>query len=305
MATMQHMQHILIISYISLAIVGVSLVLNIFGIYLIGKQRARYTNQSLIILHLSILQVLILSGILAYWISVLTKMDNSDGRTKWKATIVISSRITFLLMIAILTFDRLFSIKYSLRHRNVASKKRVNVALAMSWVSWVVSLSIISLLRKDIYLAVFSVVVTVMDCLLLLFILYTYFYIYWRLRMRHRSRSNILTNSQQTQSGSKQALRVSTAIIVAFAFLVLIPDVVVAIAGHILNNKESDIIMYTGILVNNCYYMTLPVTYIFLHREVRRLLRDIIDQYCCKKDRRRSNVVAIAVEEERVQVAMI
>ena len=301
---MQQTQHLFVISYISLVNVGLAFVLNIFGIYFIRKQGARRTNQSLIILHLSILQVLILLGLLAYWISVLIKVDSSDGTMKWNVPILISSRIPFLFIIAMLTFDRLFSIKYSLRHRGVASKRRVNVALAISWLSWVVSFSIIKLLGKDIYLAIFfTIVVPFMDCLLLIFILYTYCYIYWRIRMRPRHLINISTNCQQTQIGGKQALRVSTAIIVSFALLVLIPDVVVAIAGNLTESKESDIIAYTGIMMNNCYYVTLPVTYIFLHRDIRRMLMHNIVKCCCGTDKRRNNAVAIAVNEERKQVS--
>ena len=302
MEIMQQMQHALVISLISLVIVSLSLALNILGIYLIKKQGARRTNQTVIILHLSILQVLILINVLAYWISVLTKIDNSDGVMKWNVPIFISSRITFLLIIAILTFDRLFSIKYSLKHRTVASRRRVNIALAISWLSWAVSFSIIKILSKEIYLAIFSAVfITVMDSLLLLFILYTYSYIYWRIRIRHRNLINTSANNQQTQSGRKQAFRVSTAIIVSFTFLVLIPDVVVAIAGHFMNSKESDIIVNAGIMVNNCYYVTLPVTYIFLHRDIRRMLMDSIVKCCCRKDRRRNNAVAIAFLDEKVQ----
>ena len=57
--------------------------------------------------------------------------------------------------------------------------------------------------------------------------------------MRHRSRSNISANIQQTHCGSKQERRVSTVIIISFAFLLLIPDVVLAIAGHIMDKEES------------------------------------------------------------------
>ena len=297
------MQNIFIISYISLAIVGLSLVLNIFGIYLILKQGARRTNQCVITLHLSILQVLIGSGILAYWISVLTKSANNDGIKKWNVPILISSRITVLLIIAILTFDRLLLIKYSLRHRTIASKKRVNVASAISWLSWAVSFSIVKSLIKEAHLAVFSVVVTIIDCLLLVFILYTYIYIYWRIRVRHRNLINTSAINQQIQSGGKQALRVSTAIIVSFTFLVLIPDVVLAIAKHFVDKEASKIIVYTGIMVNNCYYVALPVTYIFLHKEMRRMLLSIMMKCCCRKDMRCNN--AVPIKKERVEVTPV
>ena len=304
MEFMQQTEHI-VISYISIVIVSLSFVLNIIGICLIGKQGARRTNQSLIILHLSILQVLIGSAILAYWISVLSNMAYSDGIMKWDLPILVSSRIIFLLIIAMLTFDRLFSIKYSLRHRNVASKRRINIALAVSWLSWAVGFSIIKLLTKRTYLSAFSLIITVMDCLLLLFILYTYCYIYWRIRMRHRNLINISANNQQLQSGGKQARLVSTAIIVSFAFLVLIPDVVIAIAGHFIDNTKSEIIVNIGIMVNNCYYVALPVNYILLHRGMRGMLMDTIVQCCWRKDRRRNNAVTIEIKEERVHIATI
>ena len=272
MAIVQKYQHISAIFYISIVISGLALIFNAVGIYFIRKQRSQRTHQSLIILHLSILQVPISVSALAYWISILIYGTGTNTIMRWSFPILISSRTTVIFIIAILTADRLIAIKCSLRYMIVFPKRKVRVTLIASWLSWVVSFSILVSLSRETYEHVLVVfVIPVLDCLLLLFILYTYSYIYWRIRKRRRILKDTSASSYQTQNGNKQILRVSTAIIVSYILFVVLPDLINSTLELVMQGETLEFILLAAYMLNTCYYLALPSIYIFLHRDMRRM----------------------------------
>ena len=63
----------------------------------------------------------------------------------------IASRITRMFSIGILTADRLFAIKYSLRYMIIFSKRQLKIVLIVSWLG-LVSFAMLKSLRADIYI---------------------------------------------------------------------------------------------------------------------------------------------------------
>ena len=295
-------KHTSVMSYISIIIAGFALTLNVIGIYLIRKQSSQRTHQNLIILHLSVFQILILNSTLVYWVSVLYDVGEKNTVMVWNTSFFTSSRAMAFFLIAILTFNRLFAIKYKVRYTSIVSKRRVKVALIASWLSWVVSFSILLGKRSEALLHVLSAVVfPVGDGVILLLILYTYSYIYWTIRESRRKLSDIKESKQQTALKSKQVLRVSTAIIVSFASLVLLPDIIVSIADHYMEREASEAIACTEDLLKSCYYLTLPVTYIFLHRNLRRMFLEAVGK-CCSKMHSKANKANMIVVADRKEL---
>ena len=302
MAILQANQ-IFTLSCISVVIVIFALILNIIGVCLVRKHDTKRTHQNLILLHTSILQIPILSAALVYWISVSIGFGEGNAVMSWSRTLVISSRMPVIIMIAILTFDRLIAIKYSLMYRSYMPKRRVMGALIASWFSWIVCFSILISLDTEDSLNMASLILfPAQDFLLLLFIVYTYCCIYYKIHERHTKLTGMSVNTQQTQSGSRQALLVSTAIIFSYAFLVLLPDVIISTAEHFIEGTASEITGHIGDMLSNCYYITLPVTYIFLNRSMRKMLVESIVN-CCRNRNTQPNASGVtALTDGKIQV---
>ena len=300
---MEMHQHISIIIYVSIMIAGLAILLNMVGMYLISKQGPQRTHHNLVILHLSFLQIPISISALVYWISLSIFGTEKNTIIKWTVPLMISSRVPLNLIIAILTADRLMAVKYSLRYMAIVSKHKVKVALIASWLSWVVSFSVLVSMRKEPYRQVLDVfVIPVLDCLLLLFILCTYSYIFWRMRRRSRTLSNISTNAEQMQQGNKRALLVSTIIIFSYIIFVALPDYTDSIMQQFTGSETLEVISLASHLLDTCCYVTLPVTYIYLHKDMRRMFMESVVKCHSRRDER-PNMIAIV--ERRVQIAMI
>ena len=282
MTSSQNMHQVEVFSWISIATSSFALILNIIGLYLLRKQGATRTNQNLILLHFSIIQIPMLSVNLNYWISIMFDVPEESLQMKWTVSFLISGRMPIFLAIIILTIDRFCSIKYSLTYRSSTSKRRIKVALILTWMLWIACFVILLFFTAErLYHVLATIVIPIKDCVLILFILSTYCYIYCRINKRNRTMSTTSARSQQTQSGSRQILRVSTAIIFSYLFLVLLPDLTLSIALHHTDQYTSILIIHSRNMLNTCYMITIPLTYIFLHRNMRRIFVEKI-MSCCR-----------------------
>ena len=278
MAFLQRNQQ-LIISCTCMVVLSFALILNIIGTYLLHKQGVQRTHQNLIIMHLSMLQIPAVSVSLVYWLS----MAIESLHMSWIEWLVQSARIPIYLVIATLTFDRLYGVKYSLRYRSYISTRKIRTALLASWISWILIFSILFPLRSEELSHVLSAIVfPILDWLLLLFILYTYWYIFYKIRKRPKSVFS--ANRLPIQRGSKQIRRVSTTIIFFYVCLVLLPDVTVSMALQILENNNVKIVYYAGVIINSCYLIALPITYVFMQKSTRNMFMNQMLNCFKKKD---------------------
>ena len=117
--------------------------------------------------------------------------------------------------------------------------------------------------------------------------------------------SNISAYSQQTQSGSNQVLHISSTIIVLYIYLLLLPDIIDSKIEKLVNREAFIIIMFTAFMMNTCYFISIPVTYIFLHRDMRRMLLERFLRCFISRNERTSNGNVIAFTEGRVQIAVV
>ena len=295
-----------ILSYISVAIVIFALILNVIGVCLVHKHGAQRTHQNVILLHLSILQIPILSAALVYWISVLIGSREDNIVLSWSKTLLISSRMPVIFIIALLTFDRLIAIKYSLMYWSFMTKRRVMAALIASWFSWIACFSILISLNTEESTNIASLILfPVQDFLLLLFIVYTYCCIYCKIHKRRTKLSEISTNAQQTQSGGRQALLVSTTIIFSYAFLVLLPDVTISTAEHFIEGNASEITSHIGDMLSNCYFITLPLTYIFLNSSMRELFVASVLNFCRNKNKHPNAASTTKLTDGKIMVTTL
>ena len=296
-------QHLSVFAIISVIVISFTFILNVIGINLIRKQGFQRNNQLFIILNLSILQILVLICVLIYWILLLAGMKETDSAVVWAATILSASRMVGAMIIVLLTLDRLIAIKYSLRHTIILSRRRLKVALTVSWLSCVVMFSILKSLTIDEYRFVSYVITApVMDLSLLLFILYAYSYIFWRIRKRRRIFGNAPASSQQTWASGKQTLRVSTTIVISYVCLLVLPDLADSIAVSFTKGRASEIIRIIAYMLSTCYLITVPMTYIFVHRDMRRMFLESVMKCCNRTGKWPNNTKVASLRVRRVQV---
>ena len=304
MALSQNKQYRIVICCISITISGLALALNTIGIYFIRRQGSQRTHQSLIILHLSIIQIPISIAYVSYWILVWIYGEEPNAGLNWTLPIWISTRVILISIIFILTADRLLAIKYSLRYMVIISKRKLNMVLIVSWASGLVIFSILKSLRSEIYVHFILVIaLPIVDSVLLVFILYTYCYIILRIRRRRQAFRDSSVNTQQMQQGSGQALRVSTVIIISYVICFILPGYTDSIIRQSVKSGTLEIILLTVNMLDTCYFIALPVAYIFLHRNMRRMFMDILFRCCCRKSEVSSNANVAEIVGERAEVA--
>ena len=287
MAFLQRSQQ-LIISCTCVVVLSFALILNIIGTYLLRKQGIQRTHQNLIIIHLSMLQIPAVSAALVFWTLIAIGTPAEILHLSWIEWLVISVRIPLYLVIATLTFDRLCGTKYSLRYRRLITTRKMKTMMYVSWVSWISSFSTLFALRSEELYQVLSIIAfPLLDWLLLLFIMYTYCYIFYKIRKRPKSVFS--ANRLPIQRGSEQIRRVSTTIIFFYVCLVLLPDFTVSIAFQTLENNNVKVVYYAGVMINSCYLIALPITYVFMQKSTRSMFINQILNCFKKKDVSRVN----------------
>ena len=252
-----------------------ALVLNTIGIWLINRIGVQRTHQNYILMHLSIFQILTLTIALVYWISALLGFGEEHQIRTWCYTILTSIRFPMYFAVTILTFDRLCATRYNLNYRRIFTKRRIRLTLLVPWISWFVSIFILALLNSKKAINVHEIIVfPFLDCAILAFIIYTYCYIYHNIRKRRKNLHSIA--AKRLPGKNRQFIRVTTAIIFSFVFLVILPDINTSITAGYVEPPVSRIIILVGFMLINSYFITLSLTYIFMHRKMRAVFMETV-----------------------------
>ena len=260
---------------IIVAVLVCSLVLNTIGIWLIFRIRIQRTHQNLILMHFSIFQILLSILALVYWISALLGFGEEHQIRIWSNTVITSFRLPMYLTVNILTFDRLCATKYNLNYRRIFTKRRIRLMLLVPWISWFGSILILASLNSRNVIDVHEIIVfPILDCTSLAFILYTYCYIYYKIRKRRKNLHSIAAN--RLPGSNQKFIRVTTAIIFSFVFLVILPDINTSITAGYVEPSVSRIIILVGYILISSYFITLPLTYIFMQRKMRAMFMETV-----------------------------
>ena len=195
-------------------LVLVAFVTSIIIICLIRKHVIRRTPFILILLNFSIIQVPILYATLVQWISTTFDLIKGSLHISWITSFLISARIPVNIAIAMLALDKFFYIKNSTTYETIISLRRINGAFFVSWALWVVSFTLLELLRSYEFIHVVpDIIFPIKDCSILLFLICIEFYT-WCARKRRRLAI---------------ARSASTIIIISHGINVLLPSVIVLI----------------------------------------------------------------------------
>ena len=256
-------------------------ILNAVGIYLLVKDRSTKTNQNLILKCLSAFELTDSCVLIILW-SLTCYGSNTSG-----AVILNLSRVLYCtygnywLIMIFMTFDRLITVKYPLRHSFILTKKRARTVLFLSTLFCIIVVIACNLaFGFDQFMLTFNTVVApVVSSLSAIFIVTTYIYIFVKISKRRMDMS--LQNVQvRRATENQQFLKMAMIITFTYFMFCLMPDIAYIFARQFIIDSIDivRIFWYSGLIFD-------PITYIFMQRRLRQKLLEKLLRFRKKHQR--------------------
>ena len=250
-----------------------SFVLATWGMFLIERSGRQRTHQNRILIHLSIALLVALAGAICYW--TLALLGEKSGSFAMEIIIFIMTccRWPGYCILTMLTVDRLIGIKFTLKYNLVLTKRRVHYILIFSWSSSVFVIILRIFFATNTILDLhFRFFFPIADGVYLCFVLYAYSYILHALTKRSRQFKTQFINTNMKHRNERKVLLMSVIIVCLFLFLVVLPEIVTAVLlmakGHV-----AEVFRAVDFIMVNLYGLSIPLTNIFMQRDIRKKLR--------------------------------
>ena len=256
----------IVIQIIQTGVLFLAIILHSLGIYLLSEIKKTRTNQNIILMHLSVMEMICSSCVIVYNCSLLGGLDITENFILPAYLFAEGTYVTFYLIMIVLTTDRLAMSLFLLRYQVIMTRTRIKIVLALCWVLGVISGGLFVILSSrwiglstHIFLQGYFLILSVA----------TYISI---LRKIHKRRKLLRTNPNSHDSSHSQFYLVTCLIISSFILFVEIPDL------YRLSINEFDIKSFKfSVLqliwsVNN---IADPCIYIFLQESARNLLKEM------------------------------
>ena len=241
-----------------------SIICNLAGIhYLLWKKNAyNFTNQRMLLLNLSLVEILSCIAMLIYWsdgyfkFCSLVNITTSDSMTTachllfaidWYFYIMcLMSPMTLLL-------DRFIGVTFPLTYRIIFPKERAILTILAQWMTIIVLVSQIVFLDQKLWLKYMQCSALTIELLVLSFATLTYSWIAYKVR-----RQGVIFDRRKAES---PVSKVASLIILTYLCFVVLPELALLIMIK-LHSKNADIyqkIFYTITCIN---YVCDPLIYI-------------------------------------------
>ncbi|XP_057292519.1 QRFP-like peptide receptor [Hydractinia symbiolongicarpus] len=263
---------ILILDSISSCILVVALFFNWLGILLLYQQKTkRYSNQKLILTTLSMTVICISTTDLTYTIGKFTGLENDAPKIYFLCEKIIASIfITYYLVLFLLTIDRFLAFILILRYKVIVTAYRIKLYLVLCWIIGPAVATPFFFLGKKIFFDVwYKFIYLILDSIILLTVVVTYSYILFS--FKHRSYIQKQGNTHRHHHGHNKIFLVISLITISFVFMVAIPDAIHAYR-FVMKYKCSEVEVAVVGICWKLNYILDPAIYIFLHREIRKML---------------------------------
>ena len=262
-----------------LTLLAITIFINSFGIYFLRKTRATYTNQKLILIHLSICEILLASSRIIYRVIGYYKIPIENKLSQIALGILYIQLSTYYLFVISLTVDRFIACKYPLRYVIILSRKKMKLILVASWILGIVINLPQLFFTSSITILVFNyAILPVLDFTFIVTAVFGYSYIFQK--VHKRMPGNFPKQSRRVSEPryrSYKFYKMAAIINLRFFLLMIIPDIIFAI--YFTGNFGSNNIMRVILIV--CWYTNPifdPVTYIFMQNEVRSDIRRLFER---------------------------
>ena len=255
---------------LTFATAAVALVLNILGIYLLTKLRARISYQNVILINISFIKVI--GSISEAVLCLLEIIGKGEEHRSYQILHIINVGAFGVnhLTIVTLTLDRLFGSVMPLRYRVLFTKNKLRTTIIASWI--IGTAGIVPFFIFDyafLYSIYYKIVYPTLDGMVLMIAVIAYGSILMMLLRRKRAIDTGLTlRSIRANQRFGRFFYVSSLIIASFLLFVAIPDVVYAVLVIIQGNEDPMIEL--AISTVWCIYLVSdPLIYIFLQKPIR------------------------------------
>ena len=125
-----------------------AIILHSLGIYLLSQIKETTTNQNIILMHLSVIEMLSSSYVIVYNCSGLVGLEMNENLTLSMYLFAEGTYITFYLIMILLTTDRLAMSLLLLKYQVIMTRLRIKTALVLTWVIGIISGGLFVILRS-------------------------------------------------------------------------------------------------------------------------------------------------------------
>ena len=255
-------------------------ILNAVGIYLLVKDRSTTTNQNLILKCLSAFELTDSCVLIILWSLTCYGLNTSGAVILNLSRVLYCTYGSYWFIIIFMTFDRLITVKYPLRHSFLLTKKRARTVLVSSTLLCIIVVIVCNLVFGfDQFMLTFNTVVApVVSSLSAVFIVTTYIYIFIKI-----SRRRMLQNIQiRRTTENQQFLKMAMVITITYFMFCLLPDIAYIFARQFIIDSIDivRIFWYSGLMFD-------PITYIFMQKRLRQKLQEKLA--CFRKKHQRDS----------------
>lgn len=264
----------LVLDIVSIAILTMSVIFNLLGIYLLKQlQSPRLINQIFLLISMST------SELLLALFSVINKVGKfTEVKQKNSSIFVYHNQISAALLFIcyttffLLTFDRFLTFMLHLKYHKIVTRKRTFYGLLVTWLSGVAIAVPFLFLSANTFLVVWhQYIYFIFDGIILVTAFVTYSYIVNKALGKHRTASSRVPRREKM-------FVVVTIIILTFVLLVIIPDIAY-MHLFVVNKVGSDIDESIIWIIWELNYLVDPCVYIFLQRNIRKILQQKICKF--------------------------
>ena len=253
----------------------ISIIFNSTGIYFLLKVPSFLSNQKLLLMSLSLMNILVTS---TDFIRRLVNLLRCRFHLSYFLCMIVNGLnwyfyFVYLFAPFVIMLDRFIGVMNPLRYKNIFPKRRVRLVVIVTWIFGLVLL--IPRAKFESWDAFCPIISFVIELLVLVFIIIAYTLMAFKIR-KHRQR---FPGSRIQPRISKVAM----GIIISFTVLVLVPEIVLAV--RLVLNMESIAIADGDELTNQIYLVTTvnfiidPVIYLYGYPP----LRDAVRQIFCRR----------------------
>ena len=258
---------------LTIIILTIAILLNVFGIYILQKQKRRENKQKIILVNLSALDITL--GIALLLETVLASVKTTVSLSLIFTEITLALYITYYEFLTFICLDRLACVLLHMKYNYYVTFSRVKKAIAIFWLVGLCSFVPLPIFKSkkiiDLYM---KIILPTLDCIFIVISFVTYSVVGLKLK------NSNLQFASSTRRKQSQNLIVPFLIILSFTLCFVIPDIILIFMDKL---DPNDIVMRLFMLHYYFNLMLDPLIYIFINKKARENALTTLHYSCCTR----------------------